>query len=373
MAVIKFSPDEMKVRRELPSFMPGAPGTKIYSTPVSLEEGYAAAMKRDPLWVISGMGIETSIFNPRINRDNIARAFCFDGEGVVMNDQAGVPVGGPDIFGIEWVFVPAAGGSMVKPGAPLLANVNDWKSKVKFPDIDKWDWAASEEKNAAYLKGIRESGTAVQGMILNGYFERLISFMDFEGAALAMVDEDQQDAVKELMMALADLYIKMIDRYHKHYGVIHYNIHDDWGSQMAPFFSPAIGRELIVPAMRKVNDHIHNVLGGTSEFHCCGHVDMCIPNMIEAGWDSWSGMAMNDSQGDWEKYGDKISIGVIPDQFDPATTSEEQQKAEARKFVDKFCKPGRSAVLNAMYAGGLVTPAFREELYRYSRIKLCGE
>jgi hypothetical protein len=363
----------MKVARELPSFMPGAPGTKIYSTPVSLEEGYAAAMRREALWVISGMGIETSIFNPRINRDNIARAFCFDGEGVIMNDQAGVPVGGPDIFGVEWVFIPSAGGSMVKPGNPLLTNVNDWKAKVKFPDLDSWDWAASEAKNAAYLKGIRESGTAIQGMILNGYFERLISFMDFEGAALAMVDEDQQDAVKELMMALADLYIKLIDRYHKHYGIIHYNIHDDWGSQMAPFFSPAIGRELIVPAMRKVNDHIHEVLGGTVEFHCCGHVDMCIPNMIEAGWDSWSGMAMNNSQEDWVKYGDKISIGVIPDPYDPATTSEEQQKAEARKFVDKFCKPGRSAVLNSMYAGPVVTPAFREELYRYSRIKLGGE
>jgi hypothetical protein len=373
MAAPKFNPDEMKVARELPSFIPGAPGTKIFSTPVSLGEGFVAAMKRDPIWYVSGMGMEVSIFNPRICRDNIARAFCFDGEGMIMNDQAGVPVGGPDMFGVEWVFVPAAGGSMVKPGAPLLEDVNDWKSVVKFPDIDSWDWADSEAKNAAYVKGIKEGGTALQGMILNGYFERLISFMDFQGAALAMVDEDQQDAVKELMMALADMYIKLIDRYHKHYGVIHYLIHDDWGSQMAPFFSPAVGKELIVPAMRKVNDHIHNVLGGTSEFHCCGHVDMCIPNMIAAGWDSWSGMTMNDSQGDWEKYGDQICIGVIPDPYDPATTSEEQQKLEARKFVDKFCKPGRSAVLNSMYAGPIITPAFREELYRYSRIKLGGE
>jgi hypothetical protein len=109
MAVPKFSPDEMKVIREVPSFMPGV-STKYYNTPVSLEEGYAAAMRREPIWVISGMGMETSVFNPRINRDNIARAFCFDGEGMIMNDQAGVPVGGPDIFGVEWVFIPSAGG-----------------------------------------------------------------------------------------------------------------------------------------------------------------------------------------------------------------------------------------------------------------------
>jgi hypothetical protein len=361
----------MKVVREQPAFFPpGAPPISIYNTPVSLEEGYAAAMRREALWVLSG--VEASTFAPRINPDNIARAFSFDGEGAIMNDQGGLPVGGPDMFGIEWVFVPSAGGSMVQPGKPTLTDANDWKSKIKFPKLSTWDWAGSEKKNEAYLKNLRDSKVVIQGMILNGYFERLISFMDFEGAALAMVDEEQQDAVKELMLAIADLYIELIDRYHKHYGIVHFNIHDDWGSQMAPFFSPAVGKELIVPAMRKVNDHIHS-MGGFVDFHSCGHIDQCIPNMIEAHWDSWSGMPMNDSQGDWEKYGDKISIGVVPDQFDPATTSEEQQRAEARKFVDKFVKPGRSALLNSMYAGPVLTPAFREELYRYSRIKLGGE
>jgi hypothetical protein len=367
MAVPKFNSNEMKVVREQPAWLPGMPPTRIYSTPVSLGEGFVAAMKKEPIWLLSG--VETSMFVPRINPDNIARSFSFDGEGAVTNDQAGLPVGGPDMFGIEWVFVPAAGGSMVKPGRPTLSDVNEWKSKIKFPNIDAWDWAGSAKKNEAYLKGLRDSGTAIQGMILNGYFERLISFMDFEGAAMSMVDEEQQDAVKELMMALADLYIGLVDRFHKYYGIINFNIHDDWGSQMAPFFSPALGKELIVPAMRKVNDHIH-ALGGFVDFHSCGHIDQCVPNMIAAHWDSWCGMPMNDSQGDWEKYGDKIMIGVMPDPFDPATTSEEKQREAARKFVDKFCKPGKVAMINSMYAGSLLTPTFREELYRYSRVKL---
>ncbi|MDR3124092.1 MAG: hypothetical protein LBU16_09995, partial [Treponema sp.] len=105
MSVPKFNLDEMKVAREMPSFVPGTPGTKVYSTPVSLEEGFVAAMRREPIWYVSGFGMETSMFNPRICRDYIARAFCFDGEGMVMNDQMGVAVGGPDMFGIEWVFV----------------------------------------------------------------------------------------------------------------------------------------------------------------------------------------------------------------------------------------------------------------------------
>ncbi|MDR1909062.1 MAG: hypothetical protein LBQ35_04030 [Spirochaetaceae bacterium] len=366
MAVPKFDPKEMTVAREVPSFFPGAPATKIYSTPVPLKDGYIAAMKRQPIW--QPLGIETGIFCPRFYPDNIARAQVFDGEGFIMNDQGGIPVGGKDIFGVEWVFVPSAGGSMVKPGNPLLHDANDWKKVVKFPDINEWDWEGAARKNEAY---IQNQDTLPMIWLVNGFFERLISFMDFEGAALAMIDEEQQDAVKELMLALADLYNGIIDNFWKYFHLNCYTIHDDWGSQMAPFFSPAVGREIIVPAMRRVTDHIHS-LGGIADFHSCGHVDACIPNMIEAGWDSWGGMAMNDTQGDYEKYGDKIIIGVIPDQWDPAVTPEEKQREEARKFVDKFCKPGKPATIN-FYGAQVLTPVFREELYRYSRIKLGGE
>jgi hypothetical protein len=279
-----------------------------------------------------------------------------------------VKVGGPDMFGVEWVFVPSAGGSMVKPGAPLLTDANDWKAKVKFPNLDTWDWEGAAKKNEAYIKG--QDGVPV-AWVLNGFFERLISFMDFEGAAMAMIDEEQQDAVKELMDALADLYIKIVDNFDKHFGLNSFTVHDDWGSQMAPFFSPAVGAKIIVPAMRKLTDHIHT-LGGIADFHSCGHVDACVPNMIAAGWDSWSGMAMNDTQDDYEKYGDRIVIGVIPDQYDPATTPEAEQRAAARKFVDNYCKPNKSCLVNG-YGAGVLTPAFREELYKYSRIKLGGE
>jgi hypothetical protein len=365
--VPKFDLREMKVAREIPNFFPpGAPPTKIYSTPVTLGEGYLAAMRREPLWQISG--IETGMFAPRFYPDNIARALVVDGEGFAMNGQAGIAVGGKDMFGVEWVFVPSAGGSMVKPGNPPLKNAKDWKTVIRFPDINAWNWEGAAERNAAYLK---DQDTLPLVWIQNGFFERLVSFMDFEGAATAMIDEEQRDAVKELMDALADLYTGIIDNFQKYFHLNSYTIHDDWGSQMAPFFSPSTGRELIVPAMRRVTDHIH-ALGGFADFHCCGHVDACIPNMIAAGWDSWSGMAMNDTQGDYEKYGDSIIIGVIPDQWDTALTPEEKQREEARIFIDKFCRPGKPSLIN-FYGAQVLTPAFREELYRYSRVKLGGE
>jgi hypothetical protein len=363
MALPQFNPEELKVVREIPGFFPGAPGTPIYNFPITPKEAYIAAMKRQPVWQITN--IETGMFCPRFYPDNVARAFIMDGEGVVMNDQMGMSVGGKDMFGIEWVFVPAAGGSMVKPGKPILEDANEWKSKIKFPNIDAWDWAGAAKKNEGFIKG---QDTLILTWIMNGFFERLISFMDFEGAATAMIDEEQQDAVKALMEALTDLYIKIVDNFQKYLGLNSFTVHDDWGSQMAPFFSPAVGAKLIVPAMKRLTDHIH-AIGGWADFHCCGHVDVCVPNMIAAGWDSWGGMPMNDTQGDYEKYGDKIVLGVNPDPFDPATTSEAEQRALARKFVDKFCKPGKPSYIS-YYGVGALTNAFREELYKYSRTKL---
>jgi hypothetical protein len=362
MAITKFNPEEMKVVKEIPSFFPGAPATKVYSYPIAPKENYLKFYKREGWWQPAGS--EATFFCPRFYPDNVARAFIFDGEGMTMNDQGGVAVGGKDMFGSEWVVVPSAGGSMVKPGAPLLTDANDWKAKIKFPNIDAWDWEGAAAKNKEFGKD-----SVVLTWIMNGFFERLISFMDFEGAALAMIDEEQQDAVKGLMDALADLYIKIVDKFHKHFNISGFTVHDDWGSQMAPFFDPKYGRQLIVPAMRKLTDHIHS-LGLIADFHCCGHVDACIPNMIAAGWDSWSGMAMNDTQKDYEKYGDKIIFGVYPDPFDAQQSSEEDLRTAAHKFVDKFVKPGKPALINGMWG---LPPAFSEELYIASRKKLGGE
>jgi hypothetical protein len=137
---------------------------------------------------------------------------------------------------------------------------------------------------------------------------------------------------------------------------------------MAPFFSPEVTRELIVPAMKRLTDHVHK-RGCIADFHSCGHIEQQVPNMIAAGFDSWSGMAVNDTQGLYAKYGDKIVIGVVPDQFVPADTPEDKQRAAAREFAQKFCNPQKPCILNN-YGAAVLTPAYREELYKESRIRM---
>ena len=352
----KFDPKELKVVGETMD-TPFVPSVKIYDYPVSARDGYAAMMSGKPLWQY--IGTESRIFTPVINPDNVAR-------GLALEERAFDPAteaGGHDMFGIEWEYIAQVGGSMVRPGKPFMDDANEWKDKLVWPDIEKWAWeSCAQLNNGTYLTDERPNIFWFQ----NGWYERLISFMDFEGAIMAMVDEDQTDAVHALFDKLTDLYIKIFDKAVTHFPKIDtFFIHDDWGSQKETFFSPKVAEEMIVPYMRRVTDFLHSK-GKFCELHSCGQILKQVPNIIDAGWDAWNPQMMNDTHKIYEMYGDKLLIGVVADQFDPATTSEAEQRAIAKAYADKFCNPEKPSFLN-MYGGQALTPAFREELYIRSR------
>jgi len=329
---------------------------------MTMRDAIKATFRREPFCQVIGSE-QYNVFNPRIYADNVARAFVLENRPFDPLTEGG----GKDIFGIEWVYVPQAEGSMEKHGNPQMEDAEEWHDFVQFPDVDSWDWEGCARENADYLKDDQFNVTWLQ----NGFFERLISFMGFEGAIMAMADEDQQDEVKALLMAIADTYIDVIDHYVKYFPKLDcFFIHDDWGSQKDTFFAPDLVEEIIVPAMRKVTDHIHSI-GKFAELHSCGNNGKQVPNMIKAGWDMWCGQPMNDTHDLYEKYGDKIILGVFPDEFDPKTTSEEDQRRFAREYADKFCRPGKPSVMHFMACQNL-TPAFYEELYKQSRINYAG-
>ncbi|MDR0906916.1 MAG: methyltransferase [Oscillospiraceae bacterium] len=354
MSVPKFDPKELNIVSEISSF-PGAPTISVYSFPVTPREAVIAMYKREAVWQITGM--EQKMFNPRINPDNIVKALVSDGPGRLA------AAGGKDIFGIEWEYVAQVGGSTVRPGTPFLADANEWYDKVVWPDIDSWDWAGAAKENEQYLA----TDNYVISYLFTGWYERLISFMDFEPAIMAMVDEDQTDAVKALFDKLSDLYIRIIDKYLEYFPQIDgFCVHDDWGSQKDTFFSPAIVTEMIVPYMKRVTDHLHSK-GKFCDLHSCGQLFKQIPNIIAAGWDSWSGqLEINDFTKLYDAFGDKLIIGIATDPSVSPAASEDELRAAAVDFADKFCDAKKPSMLN-FYSNMSLPRVFREELYIRSR------
>jgi hypothetical protein len=357
MSVPQFDPKEMEVVKELPA-SPFMPAIKIYKYPVPDREAVRGLLRKEAVWQVSNM-LESRIFSPRIVPDNVARSFVF--EAIPFDPNKG---GGPDMFGMPWEYVPVAGGSMIRPGKPFIEDFNEWPKKIVFPDIESWDWEGSAKANASYLAADKFN----VAWFLTGWYERLITFMEFENAVVAMIDEDQQDAIKTFFDKATDLYIEIFDRFCTYFpGIDGFCIHDDWGSQKETFFSPSVVTEMIVPYMKRVTDFLHTK-GKYCELHSCGQLSKQVPNIIAAGWDTWCPQAMNDTQKIYDLYGDKLLVGVMPDPFDPETSTEEQQREVARNYAARFCNPQKPSFLN-FNALKVQVPAFREELYRQSRIQ----
>lgn len=341
---IPFVARELRVIGVTPGVF-GGPDRPLRDTPVSARENMAAMyFEKHPYWL--PMPGESTMIVPALYNNLLGR---------------GGPSGTTDAFGIEWEWVESAGGSIVRPGAPFLSDANEWRDKIKIPDIDAWDWAGAAEDTPC------DPRVATQATLINGFwFERLVSFMDFAPAAIALIDEDQRDAVKSLFEAMTDLALRVVDKFCEYWPSLNgFNVHDDWGSQRSPFFSQEVADELFVPYMKELTDHIHKK-GRYATLHSCGCCETRISSFIAGGFDGWDPQAMNDTRKLYDEVGDQIVISVVPDPFDPETVGEDEQRRRGREFAELFCRPGKPAQLG-FYGGAMLTPAFTEEVYVSSR------
>ena len=341
-----FSLQELKVAGEKPSRRPGGPGTPFLNTPISIRENALSLFgDKKPCFAVTS----DDFGDMRVDfyQKNLSRSAR--GVGQIT-----------DCFGVKWVFEPTAGGSISVGGHPILTDANDWKKVIKMPDVNAWDWEADAAKN------VPDTRFPVEMAPTNGFwFERLISFMDFENAAMALVDEDQQDAIDELFEATSALACDVVDKICEYWPALDgFMFHDDWGSQRAPFFSDEIARKLFLPHMKHVIDHVHSK-GRYFGLHSCGCIEKRIPVLVEAGVDTWQ-MQANANPNIaklYDEFGDRMVFQITVPEFDHA--DEQAAIRTAHDYVDRYCQPGRPTML--VTKTGLESRVFREELYSYSR------
>ncbi|MBE6914530.1 MAG: methyltransferase [Ruminococcaceae bacterium] len=341
---IPFVEAELQQIGTRPSMM-GLGTSPVYNTPVTPRANFDAMYDdRHPYWMPSVR--ETIALRPALYTNTLGRG---SREDIT------------DVFGVRWRYEPVAGGSIAVSGNPLLLDANDWREKIKLPDIDAWDWAACARENPV------DPRFPCFMSFANGFwFERLISFMDFMPAAMALIDDDQIEAVRELFDAMTDLGCRLVDKFCEYFPMVDIlEVHDDWGAQKAPFFSEEVARDLFVPFMKRLTDRIH-AWGRHAQLHSCGHNYDRVSCYIDGGFDMWAPQPMNDIESLYDNYGDKIILCVFPKETDLAFRSEEDQRACARAFVDRYTQPGKPVLLG-MEAFRRATPAFDDEVYRYSR------
>ena len=359
-----FDPKEMEVIGIHPSsvaapMFPGdMPPEPIFNRPITARENLIRMCEgRNHAWIpqTGWMFCDVCNFRPRQIPDNFATHLIFDGGEFIQYDVDTLK----GWFGLDWVFVPVAGGATVKPGAPTIEDMNDWQETLVWPDLDAIDWEGMGKLNEKFLDTtqFRQLG------MLDGFWERLISLMDVSGAAMALIDEDQKDAVHAFFDKYADFLIDYIRRVKAVCPIDGVLIHDDWGTQNGPFFSLDTAMEMLVPYLKRVVDYIHSE-GMYYEQHSCGNCTKLVPAYIAAGVDWWAPQPMNDVDAILDMVeGTRLHI-AMPDACPPDATPE----AAAAIAQEWFAKYGHRQVTIAPMAA---PPAFLAEIYRLSREALC--
>lgn len=360
MARPKFDPKEFEVVGTYPplksfnmSGRPAAQPEPKFDRPISPKENFELLLSgKKPYWIpIHGFYTGDLVqFRPRMHPDNVATHLAFDYEDLIQY-ETNITTG---LFNLPWEWVDMAGGATVHPGKPAVTDINRWEEYVPFPNLDDWDWENCIAKN----KELLQTDRLVQVAMLSGLWERLISLMDVENAAIALIDDDQKEGVHRLFDRLCTFYDEYIDRLHKNFNIDAFLIHDDWGHQRAPFFSLETCREMLVPYLKRIVDSCHK-RGIYFELHSCGYNERLVPAMIEAGVDLWCGQPMNDYHKLATTYKDSgIAFGVAAP---PPAGTEEETRQMAREFVDKYKD------LRIVLTGFMANPAVVPAIYEYSR------
>ena len=333
MSLDHFTEDELQVTGTLAGFMK----PERYNTPITPRENMLRLYEgKTPMWIPSPW--EAASIKVDCDPENVARS----------------PSGGVDGYGVEWIFVKTAGGAMVKPGNPKVPDISEWEKYITVPDPETWDWAGAYEKQKDALADPTLFTTVTFGSCL---FERLIAVMDFENAAMALVDDDQKEGVHRFLRAVTDYrkkYYTLVKKWFDPDGV---NFNDDWGSQRAEFFSRETAAEMLVPYVKESVQCAHD-LGMYVDLHCCGFVEGFVPFFIEEGFDTWGGQPLNDKPKLKKLYPNSL---VFTHQIDERPdASDEEIDAAVAKFMEEFGYDNRG------FYGGF-DPRYRRKVYEASR------
>ena len=268
-----------------------------------------------------------------------------------------------DFFGITYVWVPEAGGAMLKPGTQFISDILNWEKELVFPDMRKIDFPTLDKN---FMEERYNPDKVMHFNIGQGITERLVAILGgYEEAMTALVVEPE--ACTAFFERYTDWLIESFEILRERYPINWITFHDDWGTEKDTFFSPKMMEDLVYEPTRRFIDHLH-ANDVCVEHHCCGKIERFIPYMISLGTDILQLQTRaNDVPGLKRQYGDKFGFSCFVPMF-PRSMNDFPAYVEAmHKEVDTFASGGG---MYSQTAGGLDAElrwSSIYELFCYSR------
>ncbi|NLP36037.1 MAG: uroporphyrinogen decarboxylase [Firmicutes bacterium] len=187
----------------------------------------------------------------------------------------------------------------------VLKDITKWRDVVQAPrtDAPEEEWAnyiaeaEAVDRNEQFLTVFQAPGIFEQLHYLMGMDDTLINFHEEPEAMHELIDY-----IVDYKIACAHSCLKRI----KPEAIFQ---HDDWGSQINSFLSPAMFEEFLVPAYKKLYGFWRENGVELIVHHCDSYAANLVPHMIEMGIDIWQGcLSTNNNPELIKKYGGKISF-----------------------------------------------------------------
>jgi len=274
---------------------------------------------------------------------------------------------GRDAFGVHWSYeARAEGGTFPTSGGHTISDLARWKEQITIPDIDAMAWDAI----ATYADGVDRDRHLLCGFIELGLFERSYLLLGMSEALMGYVAEPK--LMYDLLGALADYKIRLIERLDDvaNLDMVWYG--DDWGTQDRLFVRPEVWRQIIQPPTRRLYDALkrRNILINQ---HSCGKIEAIFDDVVEMGADIWNPcQPCNDLVALKRQYGGRIAFsGGIDSQFvlnRPGATPEEV-RAEVRRRIDEMADRGGyiAAPSHSVPSDPALIDAMNDEIASYGR------
>lgn len=252
-----------------------------------------------------------------------------------LGDRAEGHGTGYDWFGVHWTEDPDMPGMCVATAGqkPVLEDVCDWESVIKWPDLTKIDWEGCAKRDVRK----RDPSKILCAMMVSGPFERLHDLMGFESALCATMSDPE--ACGAFFSRICDFKIEQLPYLKKYYNVDMVHFQDDWGNQKDLFFNPSFWREHIAPHVKRVVDAAHD-LGLYFDMHSCGRIDRIVDDIYAMGVDVIDPVQpINDIPGWIERFGrNVVFMGALDAQnvIDNEKCTQEDIRREVESKLDMF-------------------------------------
>lgn len=256
--------------------------------------------------------------------------------------------GGTDWFGTKWVFDEGANCPVPDCDADfVLDDIDDWKEKVIFPDLDALDWEANARADGA--DKVDHENQFSSFYFRQGAFERLHSLMGFEEALVSIAASP--DSVMEFVEAWTDWRLHELDLVAQYYRPDSLLFHDDMGMQNGMFMASDVWRKIFKPQLKRIVDRAHE-LGIYFMYHSCGNIEDIVSELPEIGIDAWQGQEINDVLKLKEQTKGQLEYVMMPDY--QALCSKETEPSDEEIFA--FAKAGISRNIKGGHYVAIMQP-----------------